>query len=552
LVLSISDETCGLGHLMKLFTTLRLACVLALPTLAGTTTEPARKPLDLPTFVVTGRQVTELPPFVVTGFAQGPNWRYASIPGFEIITQCSDGESREIIEAIQRGRQLMLPPEFWQDFAVPMTVVLFNQPPVSSGQPAAFGSTRQPGEIISHWNNLIKRTLDDRESFALNLWPGTFYYSATFRFHTRTLLQRRAPAVPAWLSASLFGGYGIYREGVYWYPGNRTKRILHANWHSREELDAARNLSFEAGKQIDDGTRPLTPSPLHPFLAEFKTLFETDPPPMEDAAEPRWASTAALFARWGIYGRQRPEQAAQFWRFADRASREPVNEQLFHECFGRSYAEVRAELSWYLAIALTEDAITPANIEPLPKIKFRKATNAEVALVRGEWERMESVALATQFPELAESSRTQAAATLNRAYTNGNRDPRLLASLGLLAMDAGDYQTAHNHLEAAVAGHVTGPRVYLETARLRWAVSRLDDEGTLAPEALAGVIDLLMTAEQQGPPLAAVYLLLANATAKAHLVTPAQASALRRGLAYFPRLPDLQARINASLQPRLR
>lgn len=537
---------------MKLLTPLRLACALVLTALAGTAAEPVTKPQDLPTFVVTGRQVTELPPFVVTGFALGPNWRYASIPGFEIITQCSDGESREIIEAIHRGRQLMLAPEFWQDFAVPMTVVLFNQPPVSSGQPASFGSIRLPGEIISHWNNLIKRTLDDRESFALNLWPGTFFYSATFRFHTRTLLQRRTPAAPAWLSAGLLGGYGIYREGVYWYPGNRTKRILHANWHSREELDVARTLSFEAGKQLDKGKRPLSPSLLQPFLTDFPALFESAPPAMEDAAEARWACTAALFSRWGIYGRQRPEQVAQFWLFADRASREPVNEQLFRDCFGQSYAEVRAELSWYLAIALTEDAITTARMEPPPKIKFREATNAEVARVRGEWERMESVALAAQFPELAESARTQAAATLNRAYKTGNRDPRLLASLGLLAMDAGDYQTAHNHLEAAVVGRVTGPRVYLETARLRWAASRLDDEGTLAPEALAGVIDLLMTAEQQGPPLAAVYLLLANATMQARLVTPAQADALRRGLAFFPRLPDLHERIHAALNPAIR
>jgi hypothetical protein len=119
-------------------------------------------------------------------------------------------------------------------------------------------------------------------------------------------------------------------------------------------------------------------------------------------------------------------------------------------------------------------------------------------------------------------------------------------------MDAGDYQTAHDHFEAAVAGRVIGPRVYLETARLRWAASALDDQGTLTPEVLAGVIDLLMTAEQQGPPIAAVYLLLANATAQARLVTPAQADALRRGLAFFPRLPELQERINASLQPALR
>ena len=81
-----------------------------------------------------------------------------------------------------------------------------------------------------------------------------------------------------------------------------------------------------------------------------------------------------------------------------------------------------------------------------------------------------------------------------------------------------------------------------------WALSQPDDQGTLAPDILAGVIDLLMTAEQQGPPVAAVHLLLANATAQARLVTPAQAEALRRGLAFFPRLPELQERLNAALR----
>jgi hypothetical protein len=350
LALSFPHETCDLWNVMKPLTPLRLACVLALSALAVGAAEPAKKPLELPKMVVIGRQVIELPPFVVTGFAFGPNWRYASIPGYEIITQCSDAESRAIIESIHRGRQLMLASELWTDFAVPMTVVLFNQPMVSSGQPASFGSVQGPGETGRHWTNLIKRTLDDRESFALNLWPGSFNYSSTFRFHTRTLLRRRAPAVPAWLNEGLMGSFGVYREGVYWHEASRTKLLIAANWHSAEEIKTAttRALSGEAARQLARRPLALSPSPLLPFLSEFSVLFESDPPEADDPAAPRWACTAALFARWGIYGRSRPEQAAEFWRFADRASREPVTEQLFRECFGQSYAEVRNELAWYL------------------------------------------------------------------------------------------------------------------------------------------------------------------------------------------------------------
>jgi hypothetical protein len=224
-----------------------------------------------------------------------------------------------------------------------------------------------------------------------------------------------------------------------------------------------------------------------------------------------------------------------------------MTEKIFQKCFGQTYAEVRNELSWYLAIALSGRVAAPVNLIPPPKLEFRDATNAEIDRLLGEWQRMEAAALAPRFPELAKSYREQAALNLERRYNRGGRDPRLLASLGLLALDTGQFTRAHELLEAAVAGKVIGPRVYLEAARLRWADQLTDDKGSLSPEALAGVINQLLTAEQQGPPMASVYSLLAEAITRAGTISSEQAAALRRGVGFFPRNPGLQQRLAVAL-----
>lgn len=523
---------------MKPSTPLRLACALTLSVLAAGATERDEK-------------AVELPPFVVTKLVFGPPWRYAEIPGCEILSQCSDAETYEIIAALWHGPQLVLPPAMQPKFSLPMTVVLFNQPPTSTAGAPAPEFDEPTGRGGSKWVKLIKRTLDDRRSYAINLWPESFDRPTTYRFDTATLLGRRAPAAPAWLQAGLSGEQGVYREGVYWLTRAREKTVPAATWHSVEERQRALNLIDIARKRLAQGSRGLEPSSLAGFLPPMTALLE-DGPPADAADVARWSSAAALFVRWGLYGRT-PADPGQFWRFVERACAGPVDEALFRACFDRSYAEVHAELSWYLPVALKDEGIAPADdIRPVPRVTLREATGTEIARLRGEWERMEAAVLAAKFPDLAREYREQAASTFNRAYLQGSRDPRLVASMGLLALDQGELVLAARYLEQAVDDRVAGVRPYLEAARLRWAAAMKDETGTVPPETLAGIISLLLAAEQQEPPQAPVYLLLAKAVAQSGPPTPEQAAALRRGLTFFPRLPTLHERIQAALNPTIR
>lgn len=528
--------------------------------------------------------MVELPPFVVTETLTGSSWRYAQIEGFEILTQASVRDTREVFAALWRGRQMVLPPSLAPRFSVPMTVVLFDQPPERPTALRTLDSVRDENEFTSHWTNLIKRTASERESFSLNLWRADFSYSVDFRFDTRTLLKRRTPAAPAWLTEGLFGRYGLYREGWRWKPGDRFRRVVPAWWFSPEETQQAlrcHQRTLAHGEDSEErANERMDLLELLPLIPDFPTLLgirpvvgpdiarggtvetkpASGPKPMAPAEvfitlpkvsvtsdfHERWASAAALFVRWGVYGRT-PEDAEKFWRFAERACSEPVTEKLFEECFGMSFAAARFELACYLPQAVAQSGSIPVGrVASPPALKLRAATAEEIARLRGEWERLEALALAARFPELAQQYREQAVRRFDRAYRNGSRDPRLLASMGLLALDGGDPVRARPLLEAAAAQRVAGPLVYLELARLRWLEAEAAD--ALSDGLISGVVELLLLAEQQSPALPAVYGFLAEITLQTKTMSSRQTAALRRGLEHFPKEPTVRTRIEAALK----
>jgi hypothetical protein len=530
----------------------------------------------------------ELPPFVVTETTAGPPWRYARVEGFEILTQGSDRETREVFAALWRGRQMILPAALLPRFSVPMTVVLLDQPPARPTALRTLGSVRGENELTTHWTNLIKRTASERESFSLNLWRANFKYSVSFRFDAFTLLKRRTPPAPTWLTEGLFGRYGLYREGWAWRPGDEFMRVLPARWFSPEETEQARRYHeataaragnvagaiagelglFElvamipempavlgipagaeppAGAGKSTGRKPaLEPAPASHVQADAPLVL----PKMSvtsDFAE-RWESAAALFVRWGIYGRT-PADAEKFWRFAERACVEPVTEELFEECIGMSFSEVRLALARYLPAAVVRFASTPTGkIETPPVLKLRLATDEEIARLRGEWERLEALTLGVRFPEIAQKYREQAARRFDLIHKRGGRDPRLLASMGLLALDGRDPVRARDLLEAAASKRVAGPIVYFELARLRWSAAEAQGTDALTAELIAGVVELLLLGEQQSPAVPAIYGFLAEITLQTRNGSLGQVPALRRGLDHFPKTPAVRTRLEAALK----
>ncbi|MBI2497880.1 MAG: hypothetical protein HYV75_08220, partial [Opitutae bacterium] len=175
-----------------------------------------------------------------------------------------------------------------------------------------------------------------------------------------------------------------------------------------------------------------------------------------------------------------------------------------------------------------------------PPVVVREATEAEVGRLKGE-----TLLLAGQ--------RDLARTALLIPYLRGERDPALLAALGITEADGGDPAKARRLLEAAATAHVARPRAYVELARLRLVEARAQPEGAagkVSARQTAAVLEPLLTARNQPPALPELYELIAEAWTHSE-VTPkaAQLAALDEGVRLFPRNAGL-VYANASLKAR--
>jgi hypothetical protein len=155
-------------------------------------------------------------------------------------------------------------------------------------------------------------------------------------------------------------------------------------------------------------------------------------------------------------------------------------------------------------------------------------------------------------PEYVEKYATQANLTLMHAYNDGERDPGLLAALGLYECAVGDDHHARDFLAAAVQAQVARPRAYVELARIRLTAALAKPAGTgtrLDRAQVASVLNLLQATTALKPPQLTTYLLATEAWEHADFIpTPADLGLLDERLYFFPSDPQLvlaTAQLNA-------
>ena len=139
----------------------------------------------------------------------------------------------------------------------------------------------------------------------------------------------------------------------------------------------------------------------------------------------------------------------------------------------------------------------------------------------------------------------QARDALIAPYIRGERDPRLLAALGLHEKLGGRDERAAKFLEAAVQAKVVRPRAYFELARLRFieAVSAVGDAGSFNEAQTMRIIEPLLAASHQPPPLAGVFGLMADTWLRATPVPNRnQFDAILQGVVRFQNEPTLVLR----------
>src|ERR1019366_6766328 len=88
------------------------------------------RPLDFARGQETSESAVVLPPFIVEEANKGPPWRYAEMPGFEILSRCDDRTTRDLALAhfrLHRLLALLLPDRLQLSFAVPRTIIFYDE-----------------------------------------------------------------------------------------------------------------------------------------------------------------------------------------------------------------------------------------------------------------------------------------------------------------------------------------------------------------------------------------------------------------------------------------
>jgi len=343
-------------------------------------------------------------------------WRYASVPGFEVLSRASVKETNWELDALRRGLWLQddVMPEDWRPPSpVPYTVIIDDTDleTVTTGQihsqPILFHS---PADSLT-WGDLSDRidistdpvSAFDGDTFAINSnLYGVDTRKPAYGSISLERVYRGAPPLPRWLIAGLLGeDSGIFREsfGLFagieqgssesFYPWIRRAEGPGTLWVSLDETQ--RLLArFKKDKKAVFAVPPL------PWL------FAEAPPPEE--SQRLWESEAALFVRWGLMGpgHADPAMSRAFLELVRRARREPVTERVFSDCFGFGYAPMEEKLGAFLKAVLAKptsiDMDMPLNF---PEANLKAATADQIGRILGDWLRMQGDYLRNSNPEMS-------------------------------------------------------------------------------------------------------------------------------------------------------
>jgi hypothetical protein len=481
-------------------------------------------------------RVIELPKFVVTDSRELPppeSWRYATIPGFEILTNASDRATQRLLRDFGMFRQALghvwpIPQRVSQSTAL----IICGRGnkfdgfiPVGRNVPdAGFASLfLKQGNRTAIVIDLAATTLNVLNVDGLNdAATGTDsgqisveHDKQLYREYVRYLLSQNEPRFPAWLEEGLSQIIMKMQFDRRWIE---FAKLEDPNTVSTQAAMVAELNALSAAEDPDSPLLPGAPAEDRDFnaalrrraLIKFDRFFAVkhdSPEATNVLGNNVWAKQAYAFVHMCLYGYKGKFQK-QFTTFIQRAAREPVTEAMFKECFNMSYNSMLSEIRSYCEFTVYEAKYYKSKedvIIPPPPLDLRDATQAEIGRIKGE-----AMVLAGRMKE--------ARAELVAAYTRGERDPNLLAALGLYEREHGEEARARKFLEAAFAGKSKRIDACVELAKFRFAdalAKPAAPNGGFSAAQVAAILEPLKLARGQPPPSYALYETAADTWMKA-------------------------------------
>ncbi len=482
----------------------------------------------------TSGPVIELPKFVVTDSRELPqpeSWRHGTMAGFEVLSNASDRATQRLLRDFDMFRQalsLIWPVSPPRGTLTPLIIAgrgnkfdAFVPKGKSAAEMARASVLLRQGDKAAIVIDVQATSLnildsDTGDAAASGVDAGRIsvdHDKQLYREYVRFLLSASEPRLPAW-----------FEEGLSQII---MKMEFHKRWLEFGKLEDANTISAEAaavaainataGEEGEPslGALPGAPAEDRDFpaalrrrpLVPLQTMFSV-PHDAPEAINPlgnnRWAKQSYAFVHMCLYGYNGKYQKA-FMTFLQRAAREPVTEQLFKECFNMTYAkmlmEIRSysEFTVYKTQGLQSEKGGPDMLVTPPPLALRDATQAEVGRIKGE-----ALVLA--------GHQAAAKSELIAPYLRGERDPNLLAALGLFEKRAGEEDRARKFLEAAFAGKSPRSDAAIELARYRLAeaVAQSGEGAKLSAVQVAAVLQPLHAVRKNPPPRFGLYDLAAE------------------------------------------
>jgi hypothetical protein len=467
--------------------------------IAEETSVANQPPIELPKFEVRDSRLLPRP----------ESWHYAEVPGFEILSNISEHETKRFARdflLLQEVIQAIMPVLTERNSDMPTTLILCGRANgFDAFVPVNRDDDRFSTNVLFFENAEHTVIVDDFALAELDLDASTRVeadpYRSFYREYFRFLIRRKLGShPPPWLEEGLvqiFSGIDFNKKWIDF--GRIGTEFGETNASDFNERLHKRWLMPLDQMFLNDGTQ-------------------------HDAF---WAAECFAFVHMCLYQTGRPYQKS-FIEFVSRLEDEPLSESLFKECFHRSYSQMLTEIRGYIDFtAHTYVQITTKRGHELPEppaVVVRDATPAEIGRVKGE---------ALRLGGHTDEARLE----LIAPYVRGDKEPRLLAALGLDEVAAGHDDRARKFLEEAARLKATRARAYVELARLRYkaALAAAGESGRLNSEQVNSVFAALKAARAQPPPLADEFALAAEVWAHAATKpTREEFLGVAQGVRFFP------------------
>lgn len=478
-------------------------------------------------------QVTQLPTYVVTADRILPppeSWRYSAVHGLEVLANTSTRATRAFMkdfQELQIALRIVWPALIDSAYRMPTLLILcgkggtFEQFKPNSGILGSKYKHLYRGNSFFVEDSERSAIVVDYASLESTSSPLNDPYRQFYRQYTRYLIRRASgdKLPPLWIEEGLsrlvatidftknwiefakideasFMGTAVTRmPGSMRMPGsNIPVRMGGVVRSASQPADGSSSQIMSSGDMLGGSF----------YLMPLDDMFSDD---FNRHKKGLWSSQCYAFVHMCMYGAREKYQKG-FIQFARRAQQGPVTEDDFQECFGRTHKQMIMELRGYLQGALyTTIVYAPKKGAPgIPEaepVEVREATGEEIGRIKGEVLRLGAHPVESREEFIV-------------PYLRGQRNASLLASLGLLESLEGRDDRAVKFLEAAAKEGAVRPRAYLALANIRYkralaaAEKQADGRARFDEEQVKAVLEPLLIARKQPPPIADVYTLAGN------------------------------------------